>query len=228
MPRASKAAYHHGDLREALLAATLHIVRKAGPDAVTLRDVAKRAGVSEAAPYHHFESKSHLLLEVAARGFAALGHRLGAALASDDTTARERLIALGAAYVRFALDEPGYFRLLFGAHVVELVAHPAATATKTAGQEASAHLRRAVADLHAEIGASISVVDLGRIVWAQVHGTAWLVLEQELRPQPSTDEAIVLATTALAALVDGLAPTPRVAAPRRRTRSARRAAPPAP
>jgi len=195
-------AYHHGDLREALLEATLHVVRKAGPDAVTLRDVAKRAGVSEAAPYHHFESKSHLLLEAAARGYRALGDRLAKPVEAD-ADARTRLIGMGAAYVRFALEEPGYFRLLFGAHVVELVAHPASAATKAAGQAAASHLRRAVADFHAASGAHVTVRDLERVVWAQIHGLAWLVLERELRPEPSHEDAIALAETALGALVDG-------------------------
>lgn len=203
--------YHHGDLREALLTATLQIVRGDGPDAVTLRDVAKRAGVSEAAPYHHFESKSHLLLEAAARGYRALGDRLaGAFEATPDP--RARLVALGAAYVRFALDEPGYFRLLFGAHIVELVAHPAATATKEAGRAAADHLRRGVAEFHASTRCGVAVRDLERIVWAQVHGLAWLVLEQELRPQPSHAEAASLAETALGAILDGIqltSPRPR-------------------
>jgi AcrR family transcriptional regulator len=203
MPR----SYHHGDLREALLDATLHIVRKGGPDAVTLRDVAKRAGVSEAAPYHHFASKSHLLLEAAARGYRALGERLQGD--ATITTARESLTAVGAAYVRFALEEPGYFRLLFGAHVVELVAHPAAAATKEAGRTAAGHLRRAVADVHAEVGATIPVRDLERLVWAQVHGLAWLVLEQELRPAPTLDETVALAARALEALIVGVSPPQR-------------------
>lgn len=209
-------SYHHGDLREALLTATLHIVRVSGPDAVTLRDVAKRAGVSEAAPYHHFESKSHLLLEAAARGYRALGERLAT---SFDASAepRARLIALGAAYVRFALDEPGYFRLLFGAHVVDLVAHPAAAAAKAAGSAAAGHLRRAVSEFHDSTHAVLPARDLERIVWAQVHGLAWLVLEQELRPQPSHAEAASLAETALGAILDGVA----ARRPRPRARSVR-------
>jgi AcrR family transcriptional regulator len=211
--------YHHGDLREALLDATVQIVRTGGPEAVTLRDVARRAHVSEAAPYHHFESKSHLLLEAAARGYRALGEHLAAAYAAG-VTPRERLIEIGAAYVRFALDEPGYFRLLFGAHVVELVAHPAAASTKAAGQAASGYLRRAVEELHAQARARMPVLDLGRILWAQVHGLAWLVLERELRPQPSKEQALDLARGALGAIVDGVSlPTPRMVARQRRASS---------
>lgn len=200
-----RRTYHHGDLRTALLGATLAIVRRDGPGAVTLRDVAKRAGVSEAAPYHHFESKSHLLLAAAAEGYAALAARLGAARAIEGT-ARAQLVAMGAAYVRFALDEPGYFRLLFGAHVVELVEHPAATATKQAGRAAAMHLRDGVSAFIAESRTRVDALDLERLLWSQIHGLAWLVLEQELRPAPSHDEAVALAATGIEHLLAGIAP----------------------
>lgn len=200
-----RRSYHHGDLRAALLDATLAIVRRDGPAAVTLRDVARRAGVSEAAPYHHFESKSHLLLAAAAEGYAALGERLGTARALDGT-ARAQLVAMGAAYVRFALDEPGYFRLLFGAHVVELVEHPAAAATKQAGRAAAMHLRDGVAAFVAESRTRVAALDLERLLWSQIHGLAWLVLEQELRPAPSQDEAVALAAAGIDHLLAGVAP----------------------
>jgi AcrR family transcriptional regulator len=211
--------YHHGDLRSALLDATLSIVRKDGPNAVTLRDVAKRAGVSEAAPYHHFDNKSQLLLEAATAGYAALGARLGEA-AQGTGSGRDRVIATGAAYVRFALDEPGYFRLLFGAHVVELVTHPAAAATKTAGRAAATHLRESVAAFLAESHTAISSLELERLVWSQIHGLAWLVLEQELRPEPSHDEAVALVAKGLGHLLDGLVSGVAVSRPQRRRRRA--------
>ena len=185
---------------------TIAIVRQHGPAAVTLRDVASRAGVSEAAPYHHFESKAHLLLEAAARGYTALGERLAAAAATG-ASARERVPALGAAYVQFALDEPGYFRLLFGAHIDELVApptkHPGGVAAKQAGRAAANHLRTGVAAFIAETGASIAPRDLERLVWAQIHGLAWLALENELHPPPMVDEIVELAARGLALLLDG-------------------------
>lgn len=216
-----RRTYHHGDLRKALLDATLAIVRRDGPTAVTLRDVAARAGVSEAAPYHHFESKSHLLLAVAAEGYRALSERMAAAAARAATT-HERLIAIGAAYVEFALAEPGYFRMLFGAHVVELVAHPAADAVeavKQAGRSAASHLREGVAALIAETETPVSARDLERVLWAQIHGLAWLVLEQEFHPQPSTAEAVALARQAIELVLAGI----RASSPRRGPRGTGRA-----
>jgi hypothetical protein len=131
------------------------------------------------------------------------------------------LIAVGAAYVRFALDEPGYFRLLFGAHFVELAAHPAAAAVKSAGQAAAGCLRRAIKDLHTETRVRVSELDLERILWGQVHGLAWLVLEHELRPAPSYDETVALAKNAIGAIVDGISQRPM---PRARPKTARQRA----
>jgi AcrR family transcriptional regulator len=202
-----RRAYHHGDLRTALLGATVAIVRQHGPSALTLRDVAKRAGVSEAAPYHHFESKAHLLLEAAAQGYTALGARLAATSASGPASARARLPALGAAYVRFALDEPGYFRLMFGAHIDELVAspnrHPGVAAAKRAGRATANLLRAGVADFIAETTAPIGARELERLVWAQIHGLAWLALEKELHPPPMLDEIVELAARGVALVLDG-------------------------
>ncbi len=223
MPR----SYHHGDLRAALLDATVAIVRQHGPAALTLRDVARRAGVSEAAPYHHFESKAHLLLEAAAQGYAALADRLAAA-ATTEASARARLPALGAAYVQFALDEPGYFRLLFGAHIDELVAppskHPGGMAAKQAGRAAANHLRTGVAAFVAETGAAIGTRDLERLLWAQIHGLAWLALENELHPHPMVDEIVGLAGRGVALLLDGVSAAsrpPRARTPRSRAPSGR-------
>jgi len=212
-----RRSYHHGDLRKALLDATLAIVRGDGPAAGSWREVATRAGVSEAGRYHHFQSKSHLLLAAAADGYRALGERM-AATGERATTARERLAEIGAAYVRFALDEPGYFRLLFGAHVVELVAHPDADATKQAGRTAAQHLREGVAAFVAESRTSMPPRDLERLVWSQIHGLAWLVLEQELRPEPSTDDAVALARSGIDVLLSGV---PATARPRAKTRRPR-------
>jgi AcrR family transcriptional regulator len=197
------AGYHHGDLRAALLDATVAILRRDGLDAVTLRSVTRRAGVSEAAPYHHFPSKTHLLLAAAAQGFAELDRRMRAAAAAAPDSLDERLIAAGCAYVEFALDEPGYFRLLFGAHVVELAAHADAGEVKKAGQSASGFLRDLVADLVETSRLAADARTLERILWAQIHGIAWLVLEKELRPAPTRAQTVALVRQGIEALLAG-------------------------
>src|SRR5262245_35793052 len=122
--------YHHGDLREALLRATLKVVRRSGPSSVSLRAVAREAGVSEAAPYHHFSDKNELLAVAAAASFDAMGAHLKPSL-EGKRDARAALVALCVAWVDFALTQPGSFRLLFGAHVEDLVRFDG---TRQAGQ----------------------------------------------------------------------------------------------
>ncbi len=108
------AAYHHGDLRDALIAAALAILDEGGdPAALTLREAARRAGVSAMAPYRHFADKDALLAAVAAIGF----DRLGEALLKEDRSDSpgDALVGQGVAYVRFACENPSLFRLMFGA-----------------------------------------------------------------------------------------------------------------
>jgi AcrR family transcriptional regulator len=105
--------YHHGALREALIQATESLLDEQGAEAFTLREVARRAGVSPAAPAHHFGDAAGLLTAVAGGGFAALTQALAAADAAGGADARAALRAQGVAYVRFAMAHPGRFRLMF-------------------------------------------------------------------------------------------------------------------
>src|SRR5688572_922514 len=100
---AKKRSYHHGDLRRELLEATIAIIREGGVDSFSLRDVARRAGVSPAAPYHHFPTKTDLLGAIALEGFAELERAMTQARDGErDATPPARLRAIGEAYVRFA------------------------------------------------------------------------------------------------------------------------------
>lgn len=105
--------YHHGDLRTALVAAGRAMVEAEGEAAITLRAVARAAGVSQAAPYHHFRDKTALLAAVASEGFIELAAALRD-VAGGVPEARQRLDALGAVYVRFARRSPGLYRLMQG------------------------------------------------------------------------------------------------------------------
>ncbi len=109
--------YHHGDLKNALIQAGIEILSKEGMQALSLRAVAKKAGVSHAAPYAHFADKQALIAAIAAEGYKKLYHQLVAAQRPQDDPF-SRLIALAQAYLRFAIDEPDHFRITF-AGVVE-------------------------------------------------------------------------------------------------------------
>ncbi|GAA3487116.1 MULTISPECIES: TetR/AcrR family transcriptional regulator [Streptomyces] len=102
-------AYHHGDLRRAVLSAALEVIASEGVAAVSLRDLARRARVSHAAPAHHFKDKAGLLTAIAVEGFGLLAAAVGAVPAD----APHRLRELGAAYVEFALAHPAHFEVMF-------------------------------------------------------------------------------------------------------------------
>jgi AcrR family transcriptional regulator len=113
--KAQRDTYHHGDLRNALIAAGLVLLAEAGHDALTLRGVARRAGVSHNAPYQHFADKEALIAAIAEQGFVRLAASVEASQAGLDTAdTAARLAAAGTSYVRFALDYPAYLSVMFG------------------------------------------------------------------------------------------------------------------
>src|SRR5262245_9700082 len=112
-PMASRR-YHHGHLRRALLDATVRLAGERGAAAVTLREAARTAGVSQTAPYRHFRDQQAMLAAASAEGFALLAGQMGKATVVPHTDPLERLIAQGLAYVSFARRHPSHFHLMFG------------------------------------------------------------------------------------------------------------------
>lgn len=169
-----RAGYHHRDLREALIAASDEILAERGLEGFTLREAARRAGVSPAAPAHHFGSAAGLLTEVAVLGYRELTRHI--AVDPDSGTPRQRLRAQGTGYVRFALAHPGRFHLMFR-HDLLLAEHPALDAASAAAWESLARTVRAEKGVppdhpvNAELRATILAV------WSTVHGFAHLALD---------------------------------------------------
>lgn len=158
-----KRHYHHGDLPAALLRAADKSMEKEGLEALTLRTLARRAGVSHAAPYRHFRDRESLLAALAAEGFAMLAEAQRAAAAAGG------LRGMGEAYVRFALARPQRFRLMFGGQL-KIARHPALReiATKT-----FAGLSGALAE---RVGTATGARDASIAAWALVHGLVQLLL----------------------------------------------------
>ena len=104
--------YHHGDLRRALMDSADAILERDGPNALSLRAVAREAGVSPAAPYHHFKDKDELLSAIARDGFARLSAALVAA-ADDERDVQMKMSDLGVAYVKFAQSHPALYRVMY-------------------------------------------------------------------------------------------------------------------
>src|SRR5262245_65444048 len=117
-PKASKvrrkAPYHHGDLREALIGATRRLVMERGAENFTLADACRVAGVTTAAPYRHFRSKQEILEEIASRGFEELRAKAMAVVAEKGAGTLGAIVAMGQAYVAFAVNETAVVRLMFG------------------------------------------------------------------------------------------------------------------
>src|SRR6202171_5565190 len=108
----SKATYHHGDLRAALVRAAMELLEESGETALSLRAVARGAGVSPAAPYRHYADREALVSAVAAVGYRELAQRLAAAHPSPSPP--DQLASVAVAYVQFALERPALFRIMFG------------------------------------------------------------------------------------------------------------------
>jgi AcrR family transcriptional regulator len=163
MSAPTRPQYHHGDLRAVILAETARLVADQGADGVSLRELARKAGVSHAAPAHHFTDRRGLFTALAAEGFWLLCEALKAA--------RGDFADAALAYMRFAIDHPGHYAVMFDRSVVdpsdpELVAAQAAAGTELSQGVAT------LADAHAKAdpaGAELAA-------WSLVHGFAMLWL----------------------------------------------------
>ena len=201
--------YHHGNLVSALVEAALALLDETQDWAFSLREVARRAGVSHNAPYKHFPEKRDLLAAVAARGFEALAERTLSAL-EGMTGARARLVACGRAFVAHAIANPALYRLMFGAALTSPDAGRPPI-EKVAAAKARAILDALVADAvrsgafpssmaNPREGAAASLA-----MWSMLHGLAMLAIDDFVGP-PKEVETLV--EPLLGALLDGIASHP--------------------
>jgi len=170
--------YHHGDLRQALLEATESLLAERGPMGFSLREVARRAGVSPAAPAHHFGSAGGLLTVVATGAFDSFAKALRKGDARGGTNAKARLREQGVEYVGFALRHRGRFRLMFSD-----VVSPGDAALQASGNAAFLVLEDGVRRLFGLApGAPLDAVAWNTLLalWSVVHGYAHLAIEGRL------------------------------------------------
>ncbi|MFK0215258.1 TetR/AcrR family transcriptional regulator [Streptomyces sp. NPDC090298] len=160
----SRSTYHHGELRQAVLAAALDVIAAEGPGALSLRDLARRAGVSHAAPAHHFKDRTGLLTAIATEGYDLLATGL-----ADAPGLRER----GVRYVRFAVAHPAHFQVMFQPELLR-ADDPGLLAAK---ERASAELRTGVAGLTGVPEPRTA----GIAAWSLAHGFATLLLTHNVR-----------------------------------------------
>jgi AcrR family transcriptional regulator len=198
MPK--RRPYHHGNLKQVLLDASLELIRKSGPGGFTLREVARMAGVSHNAPYRHFRNKVELLAALAAEGF----DRLTAAMeksAESATGALDRFRLTGRGYVDFALRHPQHFAIMFEfPWPYEL--YPV---TKQAGERAFGTLVQHVESCQAEHALPPGdAKPYALLAWSMVHGVAKLAISGRL-PMAGNKDVLDFTDAATGALTWGLA-----------------------
>jgi AcrR family transcriptional regulator len=173
----TRPTYHHGDLRAAILTEAARLVDERGADRVSLRELAREAGVSHAAPAHHFTDRRGLFTALAAQGFELLAVALA--------EARPRFLDAALAYVRFAIEHPGHYRVMFDKSLVDSSNRELAAAQAAAGAE----LSRGVASLpdqHAK--ADPSGAELA--AWSLVHGFSMLWLNDAVNARLKATDPI--------------------------------------
>jgi AcrR family transcriptional regulator len=161
--------YHHGDLPSALRAATVELITERGPTGFSLREVARRAGVSHAAPAHHFGTSKGLLTSVAAEGFETLVAAFDEAVDGIEGPV-ERLNAMGKAYVRTALQHPGHFGVMCTDELIDDADEAFVLASTGAYQRLLAAVT-AIRDAH---NPALDIDAAATMTWSAVHGYAVL------------------------------------------------------
>lgn len=174
----AKAAYHHGDLRQSLIDAAIALISEEGIGDLSLRQVARRVGVSHNAPYRHFEDKEALLAAVAEQGFRSLCAAMETAKQGISPHTPERLEAIGIAYIRFALDQPFHYRLMFGDYRYNRSQHP--TLTKAAQQAFMVLVHTIREGQSAGVFRPADPLNMARVAWSLVHGQSMLALDNRL------------------------------------------------
>ena len=202
----SEKSYHHGDLRAALLVAAIESLE--GGETFSMRAVARRAGVSPAAPYRHFADREALASAVAVEGFKDLRADLGSALAGVPAAspASEAITALGLAYVSFALRRPAVFRLMFGNECDE---------ASSERVQASGALHEVLNQTVARLFPGTDVPNLSTALWSMAHGLACLHLDGKLRPEPADEVADRVSSSVAAVFAMQIGATATVTAPTR-------------
>ena len=176
--RKPRDRYHHGDLRRALLDEALRTIQKDGVEALTLRTIGVRLGVSRTALYRHFADKRALLSVVATEGFRLLRERLIEAWGSGGVSGFD---AMGVAYVRFAMANRSHYRVMFGGVVDNAPRDEDLTREGTAAFNA---LVNAIVALQKEGEVrKEDPVQLARFIWAAVHGISMLIIDGQLPHQ---------------------------------------------
>ncbi len=199
---AERETYHHGDLRQALIEAALTLISEKNVESISLRDVARRVGVSHAAPYRHFADKNTLLAAVATEGFQLLHDALEEAAHNVPDHPLKQLQDIGIAYVHFALSHSSHYRLMFGAYQTTVSQQPDNLA------EAVDNAFMVLVNVIIQ-GQKVGVMrandprQLAQAAWALVHGLAMLLMDGQIS-EMNAQSVTSLSTAVTQLLLEGI------------------------
>jgi AcrR family transcriptional regulator len=191
--RSTSKPYHHGDLRDALVRSATELLRSEGPDALTLRGVARAAGVSQAAPYRHFADRRALVAAVAEEGFRRLRSAMLEAVQSAPGPLGFKAVAV--AYVRFGHQNPAEYRIMFGPELGNQDDLPALQTTSRGVLEFVAEGVRGL-----QAAGVVVEGDAGMIaaaLWSMLHGLVMLSLDGQVAGVTTSLDELVETTTKL-------------------------------
>ena len=177
-----KSTYHHGKLPERLMELAVASIAASGTEALSLRALAREAGVSATAPYRHFPSKRCLLAGIATRGFNELSETIAQQLATRDNI-EDRFIAMGQGYIDFAVRNPVPYQLMFGSVLADFSDY---AMLQNAAEDSYAQLLDELSKLIKARKLSLTTVELGGVVWSGVHGMASLMINHNNKARPET------------------------------------------
>jgi AcrR family transcriptional regulator len=190
----SKRAYHHGDLRNALITTAIEMILESGVEALSMRALARRVGVSAAAYAYHFPDKAALLVAIATEGFRKLNEAFGAAVKINDRY--QRFYKLAQCYLDFALNNPGHYQVMFSGthwqhHQTQSTAKPDQIDEEffRVSSHAFETLHATVRSLMGRSKADRSTVNSAMVVWSQYHG-AVMLWQQGMFAPPIADEPV--------------------------------------
>lgn len=199
-PQQPRSSYHHGDLRRALLAAARRLIQRSGAGRVSLRAIAREAGVSHAAPYHHFADRDALLAALAATGFDALREAMERRSEGALDQPFRSLQEAGVAYVRFAMENPELYRLMFSGPLTDRARYPE---LQRAADDAFGVLQRLLGSAGGTRAAKASrAVPL--TAWSTVHGLAMLLIDGRLEEETAASDSDEIAREVTRVLGRGL------------------------
>ncbi|MCZ8341718.1 MAG: TetR/AcrR family transcriptional regulator [Leptospira sp.] len=183
-----KDSYHHGDLKTALRLATLNLLQEESYQSISLRKVAKKAGVSQSAPYRHYPNLESLLVDVAIYGFQLLREKLQSIQAKFKKYPLLKFRESGVCYVNFALSNPDLFQIMYGNQISNHALYP----DLTMAEESSFSVLEDIIQENQKSG-NLSSSDIHKTAiaaWTMVHGIAILFLGKQVIFQNSTEKSI--------------------------------------